>query len=236
MRKRVSEVDLPSAEFFRFAQFGTVLYLLLFAGVLALFAPLLVAQTPLTQSVIVAFGLYTACLTQSAMSTRLFDAVGSPGASMVSQSIRDAGFFGCILVLAWLGRVTPETVLLLYACIHLVASAGIYAVVGLVPQVPSRQSITSGVEFGKWSFPTGIASRLWEQVPTLLLGTMLGGSTVALYETAKRVTMAGAYLATCINDPLLVKVSAMDSADEDVVEYLRLALDYTPVSRFRRCW
>ena len=40
--------------------------------------------------------------------------------------------------------------------------------------------------------------------------------------------MVGAYLATCINDPLLVKASAMDSADEEALRYVALAMDYTP--------
>ncbi|QLG60419.1 lipopolysaccharide biosynthesis protein [Halorarum salinum] len=228
MRKRASEVDSSSAEFFGLAQAGTALYLIAFAGALLLAAPTLVARTPLTGPTVLAFGVYTAVLTQSAMSTRLYDAAGSPGASMVAQSLRETAFLGGVLALVWFGAASPRSVLLLGAGIHLSAALCIYVLVGLVPRLPSRESLASGAEFGKWSFPTGIASHLWEQAPTLLMGVVLGGSAVATYETAKRVAMVGSYLATCINDPLLVKISAMDTADEDVLDYVRLAIDYTP--------
>lgn len=228
MRKRVSEVDSPSAEFFGLAQAGTLLYLGLFAVALLVAAPTLVARTPLTGPTVLAFGVYAAVLTQSAMSTRLYDAVGSPGASMVSQSVRETVFLGGVVGLIWLGAASARSVLLLGAAVHLAAALGIYALVGIVPRLPSRESLARSVEFGKWSAPTGIASHVWEQAPTLLMGVMLGGPAVAMYETAKRVTMVGAYLATCINDPLLVKASAMDSADEEVLRYVALAMDYTP--------
>ena len=228
MRKRASENDSPTGEFFGLAQVGTGLYLLVFAGALALIAPTIVTYTPLTQPTIIAFGVYTAVLTQSAMSTRLYDAVGSPGASMISQSIREAAFFGAVVVLVWRGVASPHSVLLTAAGIHLLTALAIYAVVGVVPQLPSRDSLTSGFEFGKWSFPTGVASYLWEQAPALLMGVLLGGAAVAMYETAKRVTMVGAYLATCINDPLLVKASGIGTADDEVMRYVELALDYTP--------
>ena len=228
MRKRVSEVDSPSAEFFGLAQAGTVLYLIVFGVALLFAAPVLIAQTPLTGDVILAFGVYTVVLTQSAMSTRLYDAVGSPGASMMTQSVRETAFFLGVLALVWFGVASPRSVLLAGAAIHLLAAVGIYVIVGLVPRLPTRESLAHGFEFGKWSFPTGVSSHVWTQAPTLLMGVLLGGSAVALYETAKRVTSVGAYLATCINDPLLVKVSAMDSADEEVLSYVELALDYTP--------
>ena len=228
MRKRASESDSPTGEFFGLAQAGTALYLLAFGGALSLIAPVIVAYTPLTTPTILAFGVYTAVLTQSAMSTRLYDAVGSPGASMIAQSVRETAFFGGVVVLVWHGGVTPHSVLLLAAGIHLLASLAIYLVVGVVPRLPSRDSLTSGFEFGKWSFPNGVAGYLWEQAPPLLMGVLLGGAAVAMYETAKRVTMVGAYLATCINDPLLVKASAIGSADEEVMRYVELALDYTP--------
>ena len=228
MRKRVSEVDSPSAEYFGLAQAGTALYLVLFAVALLALSPVLVRQTPLTGPSVLAFGAYTAVLTQSAMSTRLYDAVGSPGASMVSQSVRETVFFGGVVALVWVGAATPRSVLLLGAGVHLLAAIGIYLLVGLVPRLPSRESLSRGFEFGKWSFPTGVASHVWQQTPTLLMGVLLGGSAVALYETAKRVTMVGAYLATCINDPLLIKASGVDSAGEEVLHYVELALDYTP--------
>lgn len=227
MRKRVSEVESPNDEFFGLAQWGTALYLVPFGGALFLLEPFLVANTPLTSATVVAFGVYTAVLTQSAMSTRLYDAVGHPGASMISQSVRESVFLGGVLLLIWANLASAATVLYLRAAVHLATALAIYGLVGVAPRIPSRQSLTSGFEFGKWSFPTGIASRVWEQTPTLLMGVLLGGSAVALYETAKRVTMVGAYLATCINDPLLVKASAMESSDE-VLRYIELAIDYTP--------
>ena len=228
MRKRVSEVDSPSAEYFGLAQAGTALYLIIFAVALAVASTTLVARTPLTEPTILAFGLYSAVLTQSAMSTRLYDAVGSPGASMVSQSIRETVFLGGVIVVAWLGMASAQSILLLGAGVHLMAALSIYVLIGIVPQRPSRDSMARSVEFGKWSAPTGVASHIWEQAPTLMMGVLLGGPAVAMFETAKRVTMVGAYLATCINDPLLVKASAMDSADDEVMRYVVLAMDYTP--------
>lgn len=228
MRKRASEIDSPSDEFFGLAEAGTALYLLLCAPVLVVAAPVLVAWTPLTGQTLLAFGAYAAALTQSEIATRLLDAVGRPGASMVSQTVREAVFFGGVLMLVWLGGATPQSVLILATGVHLSAALGTYWLVGLVPRVPSRESVVSGVAFGKWSVPTGIASHVWRQAPTLVLGILLGGSSVAIYETAKRVTMIGAYLATCITDPLLVKVSAMNSTGEDVLSDVELALDYTP--------
>lgn len=56
MRKRVSEVDSPSAEYFGLAQAGTVLYLAAFA--LVTLSPVLVSGTPLTGSTLFAFGVY----------------------------------------------------------------------------------------------------------------------------------------------------------------------------------
>jgi len=228
MRKRVSEVDSPSAEYFGLAQAGTAAYLLVFGAALLALSSVLARETPLTASSMLAFGVYTAVLTQSAMSTRLYDAVGSPGASMVAQSARETAFFGGVVALIALGTASPSSVLLLGAGVHLLAALGIYVLVGLVPRAPSRESLRRGFEFGKWSFPTGVASHVWKQTPTLLMGVLLGGPAVALYETAKRVTMVGSYLATCINDPLLVKASGVDSAGEEVLRYVELALDYTP--------
>lgn len=228
MRKRVSEIDSPSDEFFGLAQTGTALYLLGCVPVLSLVTPLVTAWTPLTGQTVLAFGAYAAVLTQSEMATRLLDAVGRPGASMVSQTVRETVFFGGVLMLVWLGGASPQTVLILAAGVHLSTALGTYWVVGLVPRFPSRDAVASGVTFGKWSVPTGIASHAWGQAPTLVLGVVLGGSSVAVYETAKRLTMIGTYLATCITDPLLVKVSAMDSVGDDVLSHVELALDYTP--------
>ena len=228
MRKRASESDSPTGEFFGLAQAGTLLYLLLFGAALFLVTPVIVDYTPLDGPTVLAFGVYTAVLTQSAMSTRLYDAVGSPGASMITQSVREAAFFGGVIALVWFGAATPQSVLLTAAGIHLLTALVIYVLVGVTPRLPSRDSLTSGFEFGKWSFPMGVASYLWEQAPPLVMGVLLGGASVAMYETAKRVTMVGAYLATCINDPLLVKASAIGSADEEVMRYVELALDYTP--------
>lgn len=228
MRKRASESDSSTAEFFGLAQAGTLLHLLVFSAALFLVAPVIVAYTPLTTPTILAFGVYTAVLTQSAMSTRLYDAVGSPGASMASQSVRETAFLGGVVALVLLDAATPRSVLLTAAGIHLLTALAIYLLVGVTPRLPSRESLTSGFEFGRWSFPTGIASYLWEEAPSLLIGVLLGGAAVAMYETARRVTMVGAYLATCINDPLLVKASGIGTADEEVMHYVELALDYTP--------
>lgn len=228
MRKRASEVHSPNAEFFGLAQLGTAAYVGVFWVGLLVASPVLRELTPLTNSTLVAFGLYAAALTQSAMSTRLFDAVGAPGASMVAQSVRDTTLFAGLLLLAPAGLLTPTTVLYLEAGIHVLMAAGIYVLVGLVPRWPSRESLRRSAAFGKWSFPTGITSHLWEQSPTMVVGVLIGGTAVGVYETAKRLTLVGSYLATCINDPLLVKVSAMDSTDAEVVRYVRLAVDYTP--------
>lgn len=228
LRKRASEIDSPSDEFLGFAQVGTVLYLAACLPVFSLLSPVFVARTPLTAQTVLALGVYTAMLTQSELATRLLDAVGKPGLSMVSQTIREAVFAGGVLVLVWVGDPAPQSVLVLGAGVHLSIALGTYWVVGVVPRLPTRETLASGVAFGKWSAPTGVVRHVWEQAPTLLLGLVLGGSAIAVFETAKRVTMLGAYLVTCITDPLLVKVSAMDSAGEDVLSHVELALDYSP--------
>lgn len=228
MRKRVSEPGTDSGAFFGLAQYGTLGFLAVFGAALIPAGPVLTANTPLTASVLVAFFAYTAVLTQSAMCTRLYDAVGKPGASMLSQAVREAVFLAGVAGLLWAGTATAELVLFVRAGVHLVAAVATYAVVGLLPAVPSRAVLASAFDFGKWNASNGVASQVWSEAPTLLLGMVVGGAAVAVYESAKRVTMAGAYLATCINDPILVKLSALGPDDDAVTRYLELAVGYTP--------
>ena len=98
----------------------------------------------------------------------------------------------------------------------LVTASVVAAVVGLYfltlsPSVPSRETLGSLWEFGRYSMLTSSVSKVLNRVDILLLGFFLGPAIAGKYEVALKLSLPAMFLTMVASSGLLARVSNFDS-------------------------
>ncbi|WP_158854450.1 oligosaccharide flippase family protein [Halorhabdus sp. CUG00001] len=225
IKKRVSEVDTPTGEYFGLG----VAFNVAFVAVLTIVATLIY---PFIKSIIgpfvflVAFVAVVASLGAFSLINRLYSGIGNPGASFWTDTMRSLLTLGAQVALLWQGW---NVLGLLIGFVFGTASTTliVYLIVRVKPLFPSRTTLVRTYEFARWSVLNGLLENMYSRVDVLLLAAIVGNEAVGLYEPALRLTVPATFVSASIGDSLNVKSSGLDSIDKSVLSDLRNAISYT---------
>ena len=209
VRKRGSEAGAPTGEYVGLGLLVAVGYVaLLGAAALTLRDPI-GAVTPVTPEVVAPFVAVLGASVAHRLATTTYDALGRPGLSMWTQTVREVAFIGLLVASSATGGggLTPLGAVWLRAGVLACLAASMFVAADVVPAVPSRRTARRAYAFGRWTVPRSLVRGGWGRLPTLVLGAVVGPAAVGLYEAAARLTRVASYFATCVNDPLVVVVS-----------------------------
>jgi len=225
IHKRVSEVDTPTAEYF---SFGLGVYLLAVALGLVVVAlsPSVVYELVPTGEHLVGGFLIFASLGLFVLTNRVYAAIGNPGLSFWTDTVRSLLTLLAQLALVVLGY--GEFGLIggfVFATV--VTGLGVGLLTRVRPSIPSRQTVARTFEFAKWSVPTSVTQNLYNRVDVLVIAFLVGSEAVGLYEPALRLTVPATFIAQSIGESLVVKVSGLHSLGDDIRSDLRNAVSYT---------
>jgi O-antigen/teichoic acid export membrane protein len=109
---------------------------------------------------------------------------------------------------------------------NLVTATVLLFTVGVIPTKPSRKLIIRTLNFAKWSLPNGLANTIYNRLDVVILGWIIGSTSVGYYQPAFQLTIPATYLAASISQSLAVKSSGKDSQGYPVIEELRNGLAY----------
>lgn len=96
---------------------------------------------------------------------------------------------------------------------------------------PSLETLRSIKGFARWSVLTSGLGTVYDRLPVLVLGMVLGNAVAGYYTSAMRLLMLGSYVGGAIAPALMVRTSASDSGgsgDPDLSD-LRISIQYVGV-------
>lgn len=99
--------------------------------------------------------------------------------------------------------------------------------VGVVPAVPSSETLRSLWAFAKYSIPSNFLGRAYDEFDSLLLGTALTTAVVGEYQAAFKLTLPAAFIGTVVVSGLLPKVSNLASRGEAATEDVQNVIAYS---------
>ena len=110
-------------------------------------------------------------------------------------------------------------------------SAALLAVTGITVGRPSRDTLGSIWEFARWSVVTSGLGTVYDRIPVLVAGFVLGNTVAGYYTSAMRLLMLGSYVGGAIAPALMVRASstmATAGREKRLVD-LRLSMQYASV-------
>lgn len=226
VKKRVSEVNTEPGEYLTV---GLVFHM----GLVIIGALLAVLLRPLLERF---FGpaqyalwvvLIVAALGTFAVTNRLYSGIGHPGASQWVDAMRSLLTLAVQLLLLFVAGFGVFGLVLGLVVGTIISAAASWWLSGVRPRLPTRDTIRWTAAFAKWSVPNGFMQKTYDRVDVLIVGALVGSGAVGLYEPALRLTVPATFVAIGIGNSLVVKASALDSLDRDVVHDLRNAVSYT---------
>lgn len=87
-----------------------------------------------------------------------------------------------------------------------------------IPTLPSRETIRSIWEFGKYSVPANFVGKAYDRFDILLLGFIAAPTAAGLYESAYKITMPAMFISGLAGSGLMVKISDLASRGEPISE------------------
>lgn len=96
---------------------------------------------------------------------------------------------------------------------------------------PTIKTLRSIARFAKWSVITSGLGTVYDRLPVLVLGIVLGNTAAGYYTSAMRLLMLGSYVGGSIAPALMVRVSATEDTDggEPSLSDLQLSMRYAAV-------
>ncbi|WP_135662684.1 oligosaccharide flippase family protein [Halorhabdus rudnickae] len=95
---------------------------------------------------------------------------------------------------------------------------------------PAADTLRSIVEFARWSVLTSGLGTVYDRLPVLVLGVILGNAAAGYYTSAMRLLMLGSYVGGSIAPALMVRVSATEESSEATqLDSLQMSLNYAAV-------
>ncbi|MFY4815172.1 polysaccharide biosynthesis C-terminal domain-containing protein [Haloarcula sp. AONF1] len=96
---------------------------------------------------------------------------------------------------------------------------------------PSLETLRSIKRFARWSVLTSGLGTVYDRLPVLVLGMVLGNAVAGYYTSAMRLLMLGSYVGGAIAPALMVRTSASDSEEsgEPDLSDLRISIQYVGV-------
>ena len=224
VKKRVSESGTDPQTFLAVGLLAHLGVSVAVALVVSLADPLLAAVVNVPNlvvsitAIVFSLGLFQIC-------NALYSGIGNPGLSSWADTVRSVltllfqvGF----ILLEW----GPFGLVLGFAAASFLTGVGVWVASGVVPRLPSWNTVASTARFARWSIPSAVVGDLYGRLDIILIGALAGNAAVGYYEAALRLVQPGAFFATSISQPLHVKASGLSSRDIDVVPDLENAMSY----------
>jgi O-antigen/teichoic acid export membrane protein len=110
----------------------------------------------------------------------------------------------------------------------LVVTIALYPLTSITVTPTRTPELADLTTFARWSIPTQVLENLHDRLDIIVLTVFLGSSAAGVYEAAKRLTMPGVILSMSLAEPLVVKVSGLDSTgnNDAVRDSLEKAVGY----------
>ena len=159
-----------------------------------------------------------------------YEGLGRPSKGVWADAIRMVVTFAAQIVFLWL----DYGVLGLFAGLvigSLVVTIAMYIFTS-VTVTPSREPDFEAIlGFARWSVPNNVMEDLHDRLDIIILTVLAGSSAAGVYEAAKRLTVPGVMVSLSVAEPLVVKVSGLNSQgrSEDVRENLEQAVAYAGI-------
>jgi O-antigen/teichoic acid export membrane protein len=225
VKKRVSEVDVPTSEYLG----AGLLVHLAFSAFIAVgflvgggFATSYFGSRQLASGVVlvvISLGLFN-------ITNRFYAGVGYPALSSWVDSARSA--LTVLFQVAFLLLGMEVFGLIVGFFIATVLSAVIsVAAAGEFPTRPARRTFERIYSFARWVIPTAFLTNAYSSADVLIIRGLVGAGPVGVYTIASQLAQPAVLFASSITDALSVKSSGRDSAGLDVRSDLENTVSYT---------
>lgn len=224
LKKRISESGTTPEEFLSVGLIGHLGIIVAVAVGTYTLRPLVAQFTNIEHfafgvtAVVFSLGLFQIC-------NEVYAGLGSPGKANWADTVRSVItlVLQVVFVLSGMGAYG---LILAFSTAGVLSGLGVWIVSGVVPRLPSRETIQSTTAFARWSIPSELLGNLYGRVDVILLGIVVGNEAVGFYETALRIAQPGAFFASAISGSLHVKASGLSSRNLDVLPDIKNALSY----------
>jgi O-antigen/teichoic acid export membrane protein len=223
-RKRLTEADFPSDEALGSLVLAVVIGSALVAGVAFAIRGQVASLAGIENAWVLVSVLFFGVVAYGT-SLEMLKATANFGISTWTIAIRDVVrvLIQAGLVIAGLG-VAGMVGGMLVANLLLVPVLGY--LVGVVPSLPSRETLSSIWAFARSSIPNGVVSTAQDRMDVLLLGVLATQSVVGNYEVALRLTTPAIFISGVAGSGLLGRISNRRSRSESVRTDVRNNISY----------
>lgn len=89
--------------------------------------------------------------------------------------------------------------------------------IGIRPTIPDRESLQSVWRFAKYSIPTRLLARAYEEFDMVLIGVLLSSAVAADYQVALKLTLPAVFVSSVAGAGLMSRVSNMQGDESAIV-------------------
>lgn len=224
VKKRVSEVDVPTSEYLGAGllihlAFSVLIAIGFFVGeefMTSYFGSRQLAGGVIL--VVISLGLFN-------VTNRFYAGIGYPALSSWVDSARSV--LTVLFQVAFLLLGMEVFGLIMGFFIATVLSAVISVVVaGEFPTRPARGTFERIYSFARWIIPSSFLTNAYSSADVLIIRSLVGAGPVGVYTVASQLAQPAVLFASSITDALSVKSSGRDSAGLDVRSDLQNAVSY----------
>ncbi|MFD1571411.1 oligosaccharide flippase family protein [Halorubrum laminariae] len=116
----------------------------------------------------------------------------------------------------------------LAAATLLVVPVAIYFV-RVRPSLPSKETIRSLWKYTRYSTPAAVVGKAYDRIDVLLLGFLIGTTSVANYEVALKLTVPALFISGVLSSALMPKISNTISKGGEFVEDITNSVSYVSI-------
>lgn len=113
------------------------------------------------------------------------------------------------------------------AAATLLTTATAWWFVGVVPAVPTLETLRSLWTFAKYNIPSNLMGKAYDEFDSLLLGAVLTTAVVGDYQAAFKLTLPAVFIGTVVVSGLIPKVSNLTSRGKDATEDIQNVISYS---------
>lgn len=97
------------------------------------------------------------------------------------------------------------------------------------PELPTRENIESLWEYAKFSIPGSFVGKAYDRIDVILLGFLIGTTSVANYEVALKLTVPAGFMSVAIGSALLPLISNNISRGRDFIPDVKNSISYISI-------
>lgn len=102
----------------------------------------------------------------------------------------------------------------------------IFRWIGVRPELPSRETLSSIATYARWSIPSGFLGTALSRMDTILLGWLVAAGAAGKYQVGLKLTMPAVFISGVIGTGLMGRVSNLESRGRNWSEDLWNSLSY----------